>query len=614
MKVTRTILLSALWASSVSAQPKPSVVPDRQIPPMVLSELRILQNRFESAMYLDCAPERCFPKGCTYGEHAVANQPRQTSLPGLAEKQGPGSVAAQEYLTLARCTFAYEASLEPRNVKALVKRLQTKLSGGWTQVEVSSERLDPIPDSLRLAPKPPEPPEAPEAPEPVKEEAPPPEPPPVPEVWELPVAVRELWLSLLPHFAWMIAMVMGTLAAMMLIWGWRRLGRLSPEEEALVSHLGESPQEPVDAAPPTEAGDDPGPDLTSPPASEPANEFVTEQRAYWTQRLADDTEADPDLQALIAAWLRAGEMGLLAKAVLSYPEKLPGAFPGGGEYAEPKLRFSEYLKSVSASDLPTEEDFYTRLKQHALSASLGRQADTQGMASLRADFGAAGLVRFISALPPRFGALLFAHASIGDQLEASRLLSSSQVADLAEQLLLSNRMSPVEADYLVSLVAAARSAQPLPPAPAMTQVSDLGSSFDAASALSILLPLTDSAEQTALLSNAKAGFGGAFPSWYDEILWPDILLKLGTEERADVFFEADVKNLAGWITTLGPTAGERLLDGLSPTLSSAVRASAQFTSRGEQLERYHRGRLEVAAALHRQLARASISFESFVAS
>lgn len=606
MQVAFRLLTLALTLAPLGAwaQSTPAPVPERRIPPTVLAELRALDNRFETALYNDCAPERCFAKGCTYGEHAVADRPKATALPGLSAPEGPGSVPEQEYLTLARCTYAYEPSLGSRNAAKLTKRLRTKLSNGWTQVEVAAERLAAIPASLREAPEPPKPPE----PEPEPEvEAPPPEPPPAPQTWSMPVAVRELWVTLLPHFAWMIAVVMLTLAALLVIWGWRRLGRLSPEEEILLSQMSGAPADGPDGG---AGGDDDPPDAATIPPTE--DDFVREQRAYWANKLPADGPPDPDVRALIADWLRGGEMDLLAKAVLTFPEALPTAFPDGGEFAEPKHRFVEHLKTVSPDDLPSDGDFYARLRQHALSASLGQQADALSMATLRGGFGAAGLVGFVAKLPPRLGAVLFAHASLGDQMEASRLLSSRQVAGLAGQLLASNRMGPDESDFLLSLLEAARRGDPLPEPPAPPDVADLGSRFDAAASLSLLLPLLSAEARAELLRSARDRFGGQFPRWYDEILWPEVLEQLSPEDRADLFFEVDVAPLAGWLSMLPAATRERLLAGVSNRLQTALQASSTFESRDEQLERYRRGRLELAAALRQRLARASIPFESFV--
>lgn len=597
MNLRRTWLLTcaAVLTTSAALAQTPPPVPERQIPPGVLAELRILNNRFESALAQDCAPERCFANGCTYGEHRVADRPQAGALPGLAEDKGPGSGAPQEYLTLARCAFSHERSLSPRDAQALVRRLQTKLTSGWTVVEVSSTRLPPIAASLREPPEPPKVETPPPPPEPVVA----PEPPP--PAWELPVAMRELWLSLLPHFSWMIAVIMVTFAALLLIWGWRRLGRLSPEEELLMNQMSSTP---------AEADEGPVETPVAPESEPKPDTFVTDQREYWATRLRADEAPDEDVRALIAEWLKADQLGLLAKAVLLYPEALPAAFPDGGEFAEAKLRFSQYLKDVSEAELPSDEVFYGQLRQHALSASLGRHPDTRGMANLRGEFGAGGLVQVMATLPPRFSALLFAHATVDDQLEAARLLSSAQVADVAEQLLQSNRMSRSEADYLVQLLAASNSDEPLPAPPQRPEISDLGTIFDAPSALSILLPNIEAAERSALLANAKARFGGVFAGWYKGIVFPEMVMQLPDEVRADLLLEPTVRNLAAWLSILPEGQRAALLEGMPTALRTALGASAEFATRGEQLRRYREGRLEVAAALHRQLGRISMPFES----
>lgn len=597
MKRLATFLLMSLSASTAIAQ-NPSI-PDRRIPPSVLAELRVLQDRFDEALAQDCASVRCFSKGCTYLDHTVSDRPRATALPGLAEDQGPGAEPAQEYLTLARCAFAYEQDMEAKDATALARRLRTKLSNGWTTVEIGRQRLQPIPAELREPPAPPEPEEE------VVEEPPAPvvTPPKEPE-WGFNIAVRELWVNLLPHFAWMIALVMLTFAALILIWGWRRLGRISPEEQALLAQMGASDKPEETALEPEVADEEP---------EETEEVFVGKQSAYWTERLSQNGHPDPDVQALIAQWLKEREMGLLAKAVLTFPEAFPRAFPDGGEFAESKLHFSEYLREVKQPELPTDEVFYKQLKQHALSASLARQEDVTSMATLRDEFGASGLVRFIQKLPPRFGALLFAHASTSDQLEAARLLSSGQVTTLAEQLLQSNRMSRAESRYVMELLSASRTDQTLPPPPDVTEVTDLGRTFDAASALSILLPRAEPHDRNLLLTNAKIRFGGGFPSWYEQILFPEMVLALDEETRANVLLAVDANALSGWISVLSEQSRAALLGSMSPTLRAAVSSGARFESRAEQLDRFREGREQTAAALQQQLARTGTPFESVMA-
>lgn len=589
-------LLATLFAANALAQ-NPPAIPDRRIPPSVLAELRVIQDRFDEALAQDCSAERCFSKGCTYGDHAVADRPRATALPGLGEEKGPGAAPAQEYLTVARCAFAYERDMEAKDAAALARRLRTKLSNGWTSVEVGRQPLQPISPELREAPMPPEPPEE------VIEEPPPIVEPPKQESWSGSVAVRELWLSLLPHFAWMIALVMVTIAALILIWGWRRLGRISPEEQALLAQMGAGEAKEDEAVVPEVTEEET-------PKEDSEEVFIGQQTAYWTERLSTNGQPDPDVQALIAEWLKAREMGLLAKAVLTFPEAFPKAFPDGGEFAESKLHFSEYLREVKPPELPTDEMFYKQLKQHALSASLARQDDVSSMATLRDEFGASGLVRFIQRLPARYGALLFAHASTNDQLEAARLLSSKQVSRIAEQLLHSNRMSRAESRYVMELLAASKVDAELPPPPDATEVTDLGRTFDAASALSILLPRAEQHDRNVLLTNAKIRFGGGFPAWYEDILFPEMVLALDPEQRQNVLLAVDSNALAGWISVLSDQNRAALLDSMSPTLRAAVVASARFESRNQQLEQFRRGREETAVALQQQLARTGVPFET----
>ena len=42
----------------------------------VLLELRALEHRFDQSLSGDCAPEKCFSKGCVYREHAAVDLPR----------------------------------------------------------------------------------------------------------------------------------------------------------------------------------------------------------------------------------------------------------------------------------------------------------------------------------------------------------------------------------------------------------------------------------------------------------------------------------------------------------------------------------------------------------
>lgn len=583
-------MLALILMSAAPAWAQGGGVPNRQIPPSVLAEVQELENRFELALAADCDPKRCFPKGCTYVDHAVADQPRTTSLPGLGETSGPGSVAAQEYLTRARCSFVHEDSISSTDVQSLVRRLQSKLSKGWVVVTVERSALEPIPQGLQDPPKP--------------EEVPAEEPEPVVKEWSASLAARELWTSLLPHFAWMIAVVLLTSAVLVLVWAWRRVGRESLEERALMDQLN------------SEAGET---EATPKPAEKDPSEddriYVARQTAAWTQRLAQagGDSPDPELRAMIRELLRARDLPLLAKAVLQFPDSFLSAFPKGGDIATAKLELAEYLKSVDARALPSDLDFFRSLDRHARAAALLSQSDAEIIRSLREEFGATGLVGLIDSVPARTAALLFALSPAEEQHEMVRLLSEKQMRSLCEQLLRSNRMPRGETSYLFRVLEAARAEEVLPPPPLLAEVADRGSEFDAAGALSILLPSLPREQRAAMFREALGRFQGNLPAWYRGIFVPDMLSFLPSEPRKDLLLELDAETLAAWLSLSSSEAKELVLADLPEAMRASISAFVP-PSRARLLSLAWRARQELAKGFQQKLTRAALPFERVVQS
>jgi len=604
----RPALLLALAVPLVGvAQPAPAPLPDKHVPPTVLMELRALENQFDLALVRDCAPERCVSKGCVYRDHVVVDLPRSSSLPGLGQTEGIGSVPPQEYLTQAHCEFAHEKSVAPRDVQALTKRLEQRLSKGWLVVSVGRQLLEPISPSLSESPPPPTPP----APKPAETVAPPPPPPPQ---WEWNVAVRELWLSLLPHFSWMIAVVLGTLATLAIIWASRRLGRESLEEKAMAAQLlasaGVTPVEKADEPKPESEQATQAAEAPAPVAEESA--ALIEQRRKWTDRVARaelGKESDGVVE-LLREWLREGELALLAKAILVFGDRLPSAFPSDGELAGKKVDLAEFLRNVDEARLPSDAEFFKTLDQHAIAASLLAQTDAETLRSLREELGSAGLAQLMGRLPLRHGALLFALVPSDLQDEVARTLSAELRWGVAKQLLVTNRMSREEQQYLFAALDAVRSGHEVPPepAPASDGLLDRGRALDAAGALSVLLPLIEPADRQPLLAEAFRRASGVHPRWYEDILYPEMVLRLPPERQADLLLEVDVRGLAGW-TSLQDAGWQQQFMGLLPhTLQNAVRANMGFTSRKEQQRLARQGREELASAVKRLLAQGQVSF------
>lgn len=589
-------MLLFLLASLSLAQ---DAVPERKIPATVLNEVRLLETRFDAALSADCDPSRCFPKGCTYVDHEVADRPRATSLPGLGEEPAPRAEDAQSYLTAASCAFAYEDNVSPRDAGAVARRLQSKLSGGWTVVTVTTQRLSPLPDAIDEPYTPEEDTDVPDTDVPVVEEAPAPPPPP----WSLATAAYELWTTLLPHFFWMIAVFMVSVAAIVLIWAWRRVGRASIEEQMLLAELSRG-----DGAPSEEGA------VVAVEYDEDAA-FVEDQRAIWHERLAPSETPDLEVQALIRDRLRAGDLPFLAKAALTFPDSFPAAFPAGavgGELAAAKLALADYLQQVDGEALPDDADFFRALNRHALAAAVASQSDARTVRILREDFGTTGLAGLLDRLPARSAALLFALAPMGTQVELVRLLTPDALGEMAGMLLRSNRISADENDHLSQVLVAARDGQPIPHDPSADQVSDQGEAFDASGALSILLDGVSPDRRAALFSEVIERLHGSLPAWTRSILSADMLLALTTESRADLLLGIDTLPLSAWLSLLDPEARSSVLAGMPNALSASVQASSVFPDRARQLGLAAEGRRAVSEAFLSQLARMGVPFEQVV--
>jgi hypothetical protein len=610
---TLFVFLALAWASSAFGQTNSLPVPQKHIPPTVLMELRLLENQFDLALARDCAPERCVSKGCVYTDHTVVDLPRNTSLPGLGQAEGLGAVPPQEYLTQARCDFAHEKSVSSRDVQALVRRLEQRLSKGWLQVSIGRQILEPISPSLSESPEPKAPPAPPvEPPAPVVPPGPPPE-------WEAGVALRELWVSLLPHFSWMIAVVLATVATLLVIWGLRRLGKESIEEKAMLAQLAAGtltkPEEAAAAPAAAEEGATPAAD---PHAEEQLAQtaFVAEQQRLWTDRISQAALAKDEsvVVDLLREWLKSGEFALLAKAIFVFGDQLSLAFSSDGELAVRKVEFAAYLRSLDETKLPSDAEFFRTLNQHSISSSLLAQSDADLYLSLREEFGGVGVSQLVEALPPRYGALLFALVPSDCQQEVARMLSPELRLQVAGMLLTSNRISREERAFVFATLEAARAGMPLPKptTPAKHDIVDRGREFAAAAALSILFPLIDSDDRQALFAKAM-GRSGTLPLWYEDILYPDMLLKLPDGVQADMLLEVDVKGLAGWSSLQDPEWQESFIKTLAPSMQNAVRASMAFQSRADQLRMAKRGHDELVSAVKRLVARGKLSFSHLVA-
>ena len=597
--------LAGAALSSFAALAAP--VPGKHIPPAVLMELRVVESQFQDALRKDCAPERCYVNGCAYEEHLTLDQPEATSLPGLPAEQGPGSVKPQQYLTRARCEFSHEKSVPARDVERLARRLEKRLSRGWLTVVVSPQALDPIPKSLSEPPKEPE--EKPKD-EP-KPDAADEDKPPAPLTVER--ILQELWSELLPHSPWVLALLLLTLMTLILIWAGRRLGAPSLEDKMLEAQLASQPPTPVDGTEseisenietrPVEAG----------PSEEEA--FVDEQEALWKQRLEHTSPEDPDdaISRLLREWLKSGDYGNLARALLIFGDRVSVAFETMPELALKKVEFASYFRDVDEADLPSRASFYRHLNQQAMASLLLTQDDVQLYRALREDFGTSGFVSLMRQMPERYAALLYALVDMGQQQEIALLLDNRTRFELARELLSSTRISMSESRHLAACLQAVQDGPSLPEPPEAGTVKEHGAPLDSAGALSVLLTHLASQERLALVEAARSQGGGSLPTWTNEIVFNHMLTNLREETRNDLLLGVDVRGLNAWLRLQPEEWRQAFVRELPGSLQAAVSGGAGERTRAEQLRLARRGRAQLAAGLQEAYAKEGVHFHDLVA-
>ena len=387
----------------------------------------------------------------------------------------------------------------------------------------------------------------------------------VPE-WNQTQAIRELWENLLPHFPWMIAIILLTITALIVIWASRRLGTTSIEERALIARL--------NAGTPSESSTEEMSVTTATDEESPAFNLELAQHK-WRKRF-EGPHGKETLHQIVTDLLRTDERQLLAKAMMLFPEHVPSAFPDEPSFAAAKLSFSDYFKNVSRDTLPEDEAFFEHLERVALTSLLLNQNDTSAARTLREDIGASGLKDLLEALPSHYAGLIFAHITGPRQHEVARLLSAEHTESLITSLLRSNRISPTESKVIYEVVEAFSTQQALPDLPTPSDRTDTGKAFHAVKAVSILAGRLAKAHRERLYQMALEPRGGIAPDWYRDFVFADTLVELPLEARTNLMLEVDIDALSAWLSLEPTESREQLINDAPMTLQAAIQTAMSF--------------------------------------
>lgn len=593
------------WALCVSAAPAwagPAPIPHKHIPSSVLLEIHSLEQHFKSNLLRDCPSEHCMAKGCNYSEHMMVDAGPSSALPGIGSDKGPGSAAGQAYLTAAQCEFAYERTLlTAKEAQALARRLGQGLSKGWLHVSVLAQPLLPAPAALQTEPEPTPVAVSVDTDNPV----------------EQPTIGWQLWSLLSPHTPWLVAWLLALVSCLLLIWALRRLGKPSVAEQMMLAEAaqgtlaGQDTAESKSATVPAGQGESVTNDEQS---ASPMGQASSAQMAPWRLLMTATALAEPgNLGAkMLQHWLSQGQYALIQQASTSFGVHIVSAL-GGAQGAKALLQQAElmhYLAQPQGNQPLSEQAWLAQLQACASTVTLLGQEDMACWAALRAELGTQGGQALLTALPERLAACALCMLSPEQQHGVVPLLPSTLRAQLAACLLRSNRMTAREQQQLLHILRALQAGQPWPAMPAepVSDWPDMGSAVPCAEPLALLLGSLEEPARAALLQEMYQVHGERWPQWYQELLYPQMLLQLSASQCADVLLQAEPSSLWAWLSQQLPSYQQALLDRLEPAVQQSLQASGAKRNNGANpWQLAAQARVEMVAAVQQLLARRELT-------
>lgn len=562
--VSLTLAFSC-WQVAMAQIPVPQV----QLPPSIIAELKRVESKFENALAQDCPGEKCFSRGCNYLSHETVDKPKSASLPGLGDPQaGPGSAPAQEYLKAARCEFAFENTLAARDIAALQRRLEQKLSVGFLMVSISPKPLPPLPESLRATPAAAQ---AAPAPAPDQNAGKASELAKQSPDWNASTALRELWLQLLPHFSWMIAIVLTTLAALTLLWAWRRVGKETLEEKALLASLQGGAQESnTSDIPQTEVAASTDPEPPVKPKS--------------LREVMEKIHSRPEqLTSVVKHWLDEKNYAALSKALFVFGDAATEALAKVENMAIEKSELAAFVNTQRPEELPSDELFAESVEKTLVSSRIETLPDVGLYRSLARDFGPQGLARLLSEMPPRLSAISLAILPRTTQSQVVSLFDQNTKVGAIRSLLTSNRASAEDIGTTLDFTRAALAGRDLPKGRTEAAGFERGRPIDTSNALSVLLASLPAKERKDfILEEAKKGSLAQSAQVFSSfVFFPEMLLKLSRETRSSLFLDVEPRDLFVWMGRLSSQLKAKLMEDIPATLQGVMKTFAMPSSESE---------------------------------
>ena len=530
------------------------------IPEPVQNEVGELTQNFASLLVGECPKDLCFAKGCEHLAHETTVSLPEQAVPGIALPENTVG-GAQHRLTRAVCHFAYETAIAGAPLAALKQRLRAKLSTKAFAVQIASEELPPnaIANSEVVNP--------PALPPPSRKE--------------------QLWQELRPHTPWMLGMVLGCAVLCLLIWGYRRLGKDSLEEQLLAHKIRAEDDAPKTQVLPTIEG-------IADPMERMRQEIMTSVERW---------------QELASSLLEDGQFAALAASLHYFPGHSMSFMNYDRRLLVKRAKFQEYLQTTTPLLAPAE--LYQVLTKRLLLVTQWKEDESLLLSRIWQYLAPKDIARLLAAMRVAVGKVILCFLPRPYLAETIMFLPSEVKKSLAWALLTSNRGSLKDLDQAIHWARGITKGAPIPvdaldDAPEVEIVP-----LDCEEALSLLLAAISQDEKKLLLAQASATNHNRIPEWCSGVFYESMLLNIPEDILSDILLSLNAAKLAVWLHQVQDTgvkdkvkraAPETLRKLLgSPTLE-VLHASTQAVADIEksfslEIRKRHEGRVLSVAKL-----------------
>lgn len=579
------ILLLKAWPGSAQVVAAPKV----KVADELLDAVRDLGEQFARALSVDCPEEQCFARGCVYQSHeSVVSSEDHEPMPGLGTSINTKPEKAQIFLSRARCEYAFEADIDAKTIKSIDTRLEQKLSKGLLKVAIKSYALPALVKPMaKVTAK--------------DDRLPPP-------VFANRIA-DELWSVLKAHFFWMAGIILISLAAVVLLWAFRRLGRdsklkelryLKARRELLQGETHDGKPQAGTASGEQETKPEPGPSLS-------------ERQA---KLLAAFAETPAALHSITQRWLANHEFAKLATAAFVLQgSALPLLDQAAPAHVANKIKFFDYLSTASAPKTEEQAALVEELEEALLRERAFAAGAVANFTRYFQESSPRQIAEAVQDMPDFCAKTCFLLLPEHLVERVSRFLPSETVRELAEAILDDNRVSAAAIAATEKWLVDIMDGQ----TPRLTDALDLakrpsGEPMQASFHLATLLRRMPREERRTLIEAIKTRHAGEVPEWGLTVFYPEMLAELSDSESQGLMIDTDPADLALWLKDAADASTRAAILAKAPAalraqLDQAPSADLDSKKRASKVAAVS---LSLGRAMQRRYHKGSARFESLV--